>query len=147
MKLSLLKAADEFDIINDETYLYYNKETGEFDFYSDSLYADPDAFEDPEYFEDDCWVECPSQWDINEYEMMKDFAETVADQHKAELLWLALKGKGAFRRFKDTIYNTEIQDEWFAFKRKAYAEVAREWCEDNGLEYLDDIDEIKPVPK
>ena len=36
-KLNLKKAAEEFDMIDSETHLFYNIETGEFDFYSDFM--------------------------------------------------------------------------------------------------------------
>ena len=32
--------------------------------------------------------------------MMEDFVETVRDRHSRELLEIALRGQGAFRRFK-----------------------------------------------
>ena len=36
-KLELKTAAEEFEMINDETHLFYNIETGEFDFYKARL--------------------------------------------------------------------------------------------------------------
>ena len=37
------------------------------------------------------------------YEDMVDFIATVTDEHLAELLEVAVDGKGAFRRFKDVL--------------------------------------------
>jgi len=37
------------------------------------------------------------------YEDMEDFIATVEDEHLAELLEVAINGKGAFRRFKDVL--------------------------------------------
>ena len=51
-KLDLKTAAEEFETIDSETYMYYNTETGEFDFYTDFMLADlPDEI-DTEKFED-----------------------------------------------------------------------------------------------
>ena len=94
-KLDLNEVAEEFEMIDGETRLFYNTETGEFDSYSD--YNDFDDG-DPERFEEDCWVAAPSQRDINEYDIMADFAGTVTDPRKSELLCVALEGRGAFRR-------------------------------------------------
>ncbi|MCL2689810.1 MAG: UPF0158 family protein [Chitinispirillia bacterium] len=132
-KLDLNAAADEFEIIGDERHLFYNKETGEFDFYSDFM-DEEDA--NAEKFDDDAWIAAPSQEYIGEYDIMVDFAETISDPRKSELLCVALEGKGAFRRFKDTLHRVDLADEWYAFRRKAFLEVAREWCERKGIEYF-----------
>ena len=131
-KLDLNAAAEEFDMISDEMHLFYNTETGEFDFYNEYLGSDG---EDPERFEEDCWVAAPSQRDIGEYGMMSDFADTVTDPRKNELLCVALEGRGAFRRFKDTLQRVGLTERWYAFRRAAYMEVARAWCEENEIPY------------
>ena len=131
-KLNLHEVAGEFEMISSETYLFYNKETNEFDFYSDYMSS---SEIDTEKFEDDAWIGTPRPWDIDEYNMMVNFAENIPDSHKSELLCVALEGKGAFRRFKDTLHRVDLTEDWYAFKRKAYVEIAKEWCEENGLAY------------
>jgi len=106
-KVDLNAAAEEFEMISDETHLFYNTETGEFDFFSDFMESE-DA--DTEKFEKDCWVAAPSQRDIGEYDMMSDFTDTVTDPRKNELLSVALEGKGAFRRFKDTLQRVGLTE-------------------------------------
>ena len=133
-KLDLNAVVEEFEMIDAETHVLYNRETGEFDFYNEFMGSDNG---DPERFEEDCWIACPHQRDIGEYDMMVNFADGVNDQHKNELLCVALEGKGAFRRFKDTLYRVGLVDEWYAFRRDAYMDLAREWCEENGLGYID----------
>jgi len=140
-KLDLNTAADEFDMISDETHLFYNTETGEFDFYADFMeLGDADA----EKFEKDCWVAAPSQRDLNEYDFMADFTDTVTDSRKNELLSVALEGRGAFRRFKDTLRRVDLLDHWYAFRHDAYVELAREWCEENEIPYVDSVKNGEP---
>ena len=141
--LDLKKAAEEFEIISSDTQLFYNIETGEFDYYSDFMDID-DA--DAEKFEDDAWICAPRQYDINEYDIMVDFTDTVTDPRKNELLSVSLEGRGAFRRFKDTLHRVGLVDEWYSFKHKAFMEIAREWCEENDIEYLDDTKTRKQKP-
>ena len=143
-KLDLKKAAGEFEMISDEHQLFYNIETGEFDFYIDPIYSGIE--DDSERFEDDCWVAAPRQHDLREYDIMADFADTINDPRKHELLAVALAGKGAFRRFKDTVHRVGIADEWYEFKHEAYVEKAREWCEENGIEYIDEARESEQKP-
>lgn len=134
-KLELNKAAEEFETISDEHQSFYNIETGEFDFYIDPLLSGID--DDCERFEDDCFIALPSQHELGEYDIMNDFTDTVTDPRANELLNVALEGKGAFRRFKDTLQRVGLADEWYEFKRKAYIEIARDWCEENNIPYID----------
>jgi len=139
--LDLNMAAGEFELISSETYLFYNTETGQFDFYSN--YMDIEEA-DSERFEDDVWIAAPSQQDLNEYAIMSDFADSVTDERKNELLNVALEGRGAFRRFKDTLPRVDLEDEWYAFKREAFIRIAQEWCEVNGIKYVNTAETRKP---
>jgi len=109
--LDLNKVAGELDMINSETHMFYNKETGEFDFYNEYMDMEDDI---PEKDENDTWIAAPSQRDIDEYCIMEDFIDTVSDQQKNELLSVSIEGRGAFRRFKDTLYRVDLVDEWYS---------------------------------
>ena len=140
-KLDLNEAADEFDMIGSETHLFYNTETGEFDFYSEFMDAE-DA--DAEKFDDGCWIAAPSQWDIDEYNMMVRFTADVSDPRSYELLSVALEGKGAFRRFKDTLQRLGLTEKWYAFRHEEYVDIAREWCDENHIPYISEVLKIQP---
>jgi hypothetical protein len=92
---------------------------------------------DASKFKDKDWVAAPSQYDIHEFRIMVDFVKTVSDSHKNELLSVALNGAGAFRKFKDTLARVNLTEEWRAFKRKTYVRIARGWCKENEIEYLE----------
>ncbi|MCL2152457.1 MAG: UPF0158 family protein [Oscillospiraceae bacterium] len=141
-KLDLNNAADIFEEINSDTNHFYNVETGEFDYYGDFMGLDE---VDTEKFEDDVWVALPSSQDLGDYDIMSDFADTVSDSNKSDLLYSALDGRGAFRRFRDALDSVDLTDKWYAFKRKAYINKAREWCEYNDIEYIDVAEEHDDV--
>ena len=42
-----------------------------------------------------------------------------------------IKGHGAFRRFKDTVYDFGLDKEWYEFQAEAYKRIAIKWCEEN----------------
>ncbi|OGO24271.1 MAG: hypothetical protein A2144_06185 [Chloroflexi bacterium RBG_16_50_9] len=68
------------------------------------------------------------------YQDMVDFIATVEDEHLAELLEVAINGKGAFRRFKDVLLNYPAERErWFKFKDERMEERALEWLDDIGV--------------
>jgi len=65
------------------------------------------------------------------YEDMRDFIVTVEDEHLAELLEVAINGKGAFRRFKDVLLSyPEERERWFRFKDDRMKGRALEWLDD-----------------
>ncbi len=85
------------------------------------------------YFEDDSnFIELPSQDDLDEYKIMEDFAHSLTDQHNQDKLLIALSGKGAFRRFKDTVIFLGIADNWYKYRDEQYKEFVLEWCEMKG---------------
>jgi hypothetical protein len=71
------------------------------------------------------------------YEDMVDFIATVTDEHLAELLEVAIDGKGAFRRFKDILSSyPKEQGRWFNFKDGKTRERALEWLNDIGVNLI-----------
>ncbi len=65
------------------------------------------------------------------YEDMQAFIATVDDERLAELLEVAVNGRGAFRRFKDVLLNyPEARERWFQFQDNRIQERAREWLGD-----------------
>jgi hypothetical protein len=87
------------------------------------------------YLEDDTkFIALPSQYDVDEYRMMEDFAFSLNDERYKENLSIALQGKGAFRRFKDTVIYLGIADNWYQYRDKQYKEFVLEWCEMEGIE-------------
>jgi GrpB-like predicted nucleotidyltransferase (UPF0157 family) len=68
------------------------------------------------------------------YEDMEDFIATVEDEHLAELLEVAIAGKGAFRRFKDVLArHPKERERWFRFKDEIMRQRALEWLDDIGI--------------
>jgi hypothetical protein len=88
--------------------------------------------------DDDSYIQLPTQWDIHEYEIMERFIETVEDEAISNALYRAIKGKGAFRHFKDVAYDLGVQEQWFGYRKNALKEIAVDWCRENQIEYEDD---------
>ncbi len=61
------------------------------------------------------------------YEDTEDFIATVEDRQFAELLEVAINGRGAFQRFKDVLArHPEERERWFGFKDERMEERALE---------------------
>jgi hypothetical protein len=62
------------------------------------------------------------------YADMEDFIGRVGDPRARDLLERAIRGRGAFRRFKDTLLDLpELREAWFAFHDARMARRALEW--------------------
>ena len=82
----------------------------------------------------DEYLELPDRFEINEYRMMERFAESLADGSACDAALRALHRRGAFRYFKDTVHSLGVAKSWYAFRDECYWQVAREWCDANGIE-------------
>ena len=79
------------------------------------------------------FVQLPTKFDVHEWAIMESFSCSVrSDRIRSELVD-AIHGGGAFRNFKSTIRRNGIELEWFSFRTEALREIAREWCEENGI--------------
>jgi predicted nucleotidyltransferase len=68
------------------------------------------------------------------YQDLVDFATRVRDPRARDLLMRAIEGRGAFRRFKDTLFEfPDLRKDWFAFHDARMARRSIEWLRDEGL--------------
>lgn len=83
----------------------------------------------------DRYLALPTQWDVHEYSIMEDFIDSLEDAVTQNKLYRAIRGRGAFRRFKDTVYYLGIEKEWFKYRDEAIENIARRWCNENKIDY------------
>ena len=129
IKLNDVIDALEFVNMGIETYAYYNPKDNKI-FYIDDYNRNDDLEELAEES-----IGLPSKFHIDEYSMMEEFIETIDDVKTYNQLTIAINGKGAFRRFKDTCINFDIIDDWYKFRDEKYKELAINWCEENDINY------------
>lgn len=133
MKVKLNEVIDGLDFTNDEIEYYYNPDTEEIFMSNIGDFEDLSEDELDELFEKSIML--PTRYDINEYGMMENFAETISDTKLQNQLYISLNGSGAFRRFKDTCINFDIIDDWYKFRDERYKEIAIDWCKENNIEF------------
>lgn len=133
MKVKLSEVIDALDFTNDEIEYYYNPDNEKIFMSNIGEFENLNEDELDELFEKSIML--PTRHDINEYEMMKDFAETIEDTRLQNQLYISLNGSGAFRRFKDTCINFDIINDWYKFRNERYKELAINWCKENNIEF------------
>jgi hypothetical protein len=85
--------------------------------------------------ETDHCLPLPTKFDVHEYSIMERVCYSIEDDDICDDLCRAIRGRGAFRRFKDRIHEHGIADEWYRYRDEALKEIAIEWCEENGIQY------------
>lgn len=80
----------------------------------------------------------PTKYAIHEYSIMESFIEFLPPGAAHQALAGAIRGRGAFRRFKNGIYYPWPDRQWYDYKAQAYREIAIRWCKDKGIEYTDE---------
>jgi len=148
--IKLSEIVDALEMQSETMLCYFNKKTGEIVPINEEemVAAENGELDAPEWQEEDIkavrevletddYVALPSGFDINEYEMMEKFCLSVKDKKIADDLFGVIKGRGAFRRFKDKICEQGLEQDWYKHKDHAYREIAKEWCESNGIEFME----------
>lgn len=111
---------------------WFDPRTGELHMLGDSMWDGEDVgpdFEPPARFRRVDPVDSSES-----YRDLEEFTVRVRDPRVRELLERAIAGRGAFRRFKDTLAEfPELRTAWFAFHDTRAERRAVEWLRDEGL--------------
>ena len=88
--------------------------------------------ETPEQF-----LRFPTKYEIHQYRIMEDFIDRLSPGKAQEELVYAIRGKGAFRRFKQSVRYHGLEQRWYDDLAEANRELAIRWCDEEGLEYTE----------
>lgn len=78
---------------------------------------------------DSRFILLPDYYQIREYDLMQEFASSLADPAKSEILTVALSGLGPFKAFKSTVKEIGLNQAWADFRYQKFSEIAEEWWE------------------
>lgn len=73
-------------------------------------------------------IKLPTAFDFHEYRHMERFIGTLPESSAADQLWRAIKGRGAFRHFKDTAHRLGVLDAWYAYRNEALRRFMLDWA-------------------
>jgi hypothetical protein len=150
--ISLKDIVEALDMQSQTMEQYLDRETGEILLVTeeDEMYLDSSDAEDladmPEWqreniaklraiLDTDRAVNLPSSFDIHEWAIMERFSRAVESGRARDLLNDAVHGTGAFRMFHSTLDQLGLRDEWYAYRKTAFEEIARQWLEDNEIPF------------
>lgn len=147
-RVQLAEIVDAMEMHSDEYTSYLDVERGEVVSVSESLLNQAeDGVEAPRLpeWQKEEW-ECakrmaagaaflafPTEFEIHEWEIMRNFASSVEPESVRDDLLNAIHGAGAFRRFKDSLHHHGIQSAWYEFRGEALRQIALDWCEEHQI--------------
>ena len=134
MKVKLTDIIDAIEMMDQYSEYFLDKETGKVEWVSDMAMTQEEQEEVYDRLDEHGFYRLPTSFDIRDYGIMEDFIDTLSGSNHDRLA-SAIQGKGAFRRFKDTVIRLGIDKQWYDFQADAYKRKAARWCEDNGIEY------------
>ena len=149
-KVKLEDVLEAIEMRTRESNYFYNKKTGEIHYITDDelqeAEEDIDINDYPEWQQEsiktaieilttDNYIKLPEEDEIDDYGIMEDFCFSIEDKELRNEMLEVIEGKGAFRRFKDKIYEYDLVDDWYDYQDKRFREKAIEWCERYNIDY------------
>ena len=132
MKVKLEDIIEAMEFANMETEYYYDTQNEKVLMLFDEMV---DGEDNPELFED--YIPLPGQYDINEYRIMEEFVYELPAGKNQDVLARAIQGRGAFRRFKDKLYDLNLEKQWYQYREEAYEKIARQWSERHKIDIVE----------
>ena len=126
---------DGIEFNSDVNQSYINKNTGKVVTISDEVfsYVDDEEIMDelPDWQKEEVettkeilytedYISLPDKFDVDEYRLMERFCLSVSDEGLREKIYYSIKGRGAFRTFKNNIHRFGLADEWYRYRDGYY---------------------------
>jgi len=122
--VSLEKIIEGLEMVDNIVDCYYDPEKDEIFLSNIGEYEELTEDEIDELFEKS--IILPTKYEINEYQIMVGFIDTIDNEKLKIELQTLIQGKGAFRRFKDYCFESNIIQDWYKYKEQKYKEIAIE---------------------
>ena len=68
---------------------------------------------------------------------MEVFVCDLPEGKNQDTLERAIQGRGAFRRFKDKLYDLNLEQNWYDYRDSAYERIAKEWCKKYNIDIVE----------
>lgn len=140
MKVKLEDIIEAMEFAGMETEYYYDTQNEKVVMLFDGMV---DGEDNPKLFEDikegfvEDYIPLPGQYDINEYRIMEEFIYELPAGKNQDVLAGAIQGRGAFRRFKDKLYDLNLEKQWYQYRDEAYEKIARQWSERHKIDLVE----------
>ena len=159
LPVQLQAVVDEMDTLDDDWAAYINRKTGELISFPGGMEGcleddgGAHAVQDwqPEMAEDyrrvtgdQNFIALPGKFEIHEYAIMERFCLSLDSEPTRDRLLDAIRGRGAFRRFKDLVHGLGIHEDWYRYRNDALKKIAADFLDAEAISYVDDAGPAAP---
>jgi len=147
-RLRLEDIVNELELISDEGNSFLNKTTGElfhishkeFEHIKAGLKNDTfkkvwpveKSFDPRKIFRNKNYIQLPTRSEINEYGIMMKFLLDISDVRIHNEVYNSMRNNnGGSSALIDIMRKYNAGDEWYKYKRKAFRQIAIDWCKNN----------------
>jgi hypothetical protein len=135
LRVKLQQIVEAIDLPNRDWQSFVNRETGAIVTVTEDMVIGPEGDElNREDLDSDEYLPLPGSSEIDEWSIMRAFADERPDPLRRDLLG-ALDGRGAFRMFRTVLKRARKEDEWYRFREDAFVGIAKEWLDEHGIAY------------
>jgi hypothetical protein len=137
MKMKLEQVVEAIEAASEGSRSYYDTETGKTVWVSDDPYSgevDTELAEMIEYAPPGRFLRFPTKYEIHDYSIMESFVGSLPAGAAREDLADAIRGRGAFRRFKQSIRYHGMEQSWYDYRGNACRDIAIRWCRESDME-------------
>ena len=113
---------------------YLDLHTGQVILDMDEAYTGEPGIDWDDEENEERYIDIPKVDSNEAFDVMSKFAQRTESDPKDKLLD-ALNGNKPFRRFKDTLYELDLWEEWDTFEHKVAEEAIQSWMERLELDY------------
>jgi hypothetical protein len=135
--IKLSQIVDALEDVDMSSSCYFNKKTNEI-LWSWDFNKENSSYNEEDKFNDDI-ISMFDYFSKNDYDIMQDFIDNVSNNELRFKLQNATSGRGAFSRFRCITDSNNITNDWYLFRDNKYKEIAKTWCTENNIEFLDDL--------
>ena len=82
-------------------------------------------------------LELPRKSEKHERDIMQQFCDSLMDEDLREELLTALEDSTTKGLFKAVVKQYDLEDAWNEFHEQFYYSLAADWCDQNGIPYLE----------
>lgn len=147
-RLKLEDIVNELELISDEGNSFLNKTTGELLHISNKEFENIKAglksdtfkkvlpvkksFDPRKIFGNKNYIQLPTRSEINEYGIMMKFLLDISDERIHNEVYNSMKSiGGGSTALIDIMTKYNVDDEWYKYKRRAFRQIAIDWCKNN----------------
>ena len=68
---------------------------------------------------------------------MEEFIYELPEGKNQDVLARTIQGRSDFRRFKDKLYDLNLEKQWYQYREEAYEKIARQWSERHKIDIVE----------